>query len=468
MKILLLNLPKNPDNIYDYEQVIQPIGLAYISSFLKFRGKNVVLKDAQPERMKRIEIIRFVASQKPDLLGLSAMTYNVPIVASLIPQLKAYLPDLKVVLGGPHASAEPLKTLEQIPDLDFIVQGEGESTLDELCDAIMGNHTYRGVKGIGFRENGHLIINQRRDPIPDLDKLPFPDWGAFPMEKYWDGYTTRNNYARIFGSRGCPFHCSFCGVQTIFGKGIRYRSPENIVQEVEYLYDAHNVRELLIGDSTFNTDRNWVREICEGILDTKKKIIWRASIRAGLVDKETASLMKKAGCQAVVLGVESADEEMLRSMNKGQRISEIQKGIDILNEVGLESHHHYIIGLPGDTVESIEKSIEFAKKNSLASASFFFATPLPGTRFFDRAKEEGLKIDDWTRLHNYTISYVPQGMTKDELNACYRKAVKTFYLRPSYLFRRLSHIHSLVSLKIHMRYFFRILLRVHHTLSGQP
>ena len=130
----------------------------------------------------------------------------------------------------------------------------------------------------------------------------------------------------------------------IFGRGTRYRSPQNIINEIEYLYHEHKVRELLIGDSTFNTDRNWVRDICEGILSMDRKIIWRASIRAGLIDKKTAVLMKKAGCQAVVLGVESADEDMLESMNKGQKLADIQKGIDILNEAGLDSHHHYIIG----------------------------------------------------------------------------------------------------------------------------
>lgn len=460
MKLLLLNLPKNLDDRYDYDQVAQPLGLACISSFLKDKGLDVTLYDAHAHHLTRAKILAYIHALNPTMIGISVMTYHLPTVASFLNDLKKAMPKLLVVLGGPHVSAEPLTTMEHYPQVNFVVTGEGEYTMLELLTALDNGEDLAPVAGIGYRDSlGAIKINPMREMIRDISSLPYPDWASLPMERYWDVFTTKKNYARIFASRGCPFKCTFCDAPRVMGKKLRKRTPEHIIGEVTLLYDIYHVREFLFNDSTFNIDNKWVRALCEGFLAMKRPITWRCNVRADLLNRDTLELMKKSGCVKVIMGIESADEAMLNSMKKGETLEDIRRGMKILKEVGMPSDHGFIIGMPGDTVQSIQRSIDFAQEIDASVVTFSLATPFPGTAFYEQAKSEGMEVKDWANFDFYGVPYVPKEMTKEQLMDCYRRAVKLFYMRPAYLWRRLLEMRSWTNLKINLWFAFRILKR---------
>ena len=360
MKTLLLNLPKNLDNRFDFDQVSQPIGLASISAFLKKHGCDVTLFDAHAYHWDRRRILQYAKNIKPDVIGLTVMTYQLPVIISFMQDLKQLLPDVCVVLGGPHTAPEYRSTLESYPEVDIVVSGEGEITTLELILALESDSSLKGIPGLAYRQNGTVLVNQERDLIKDLDSLPHPDWASLPVSKYWDVFTTKKNYARIMASRGCPYSCIFCGAHISMGKKIRKRSPEHIIDELTMLYDRYHVREILFNDSTFNIDNDWVAQICEGILRMGRPLTWRCNVRADRLDKHTLQIMKKSGCVKVIMGIESGDEEILKKMKKGESLEQIRQAIHILKEVKMPSDHGFILGMPGETEESIKKTIDFA------------------------------------------------------------------------------------------------------------
>ncbi len=467
MKTLLLNLPKNLDNPYDYDQAAQPIGLASISAFLKQHGCDVTLFDAHAHHLVRNEIFVYIKRVKPDIIGLSVMTYQLPVIISFIRDLKKQMPKIIIVAGGPHITAEYESTLRICSDVDIAVCGEGEITMFELVQALekiqpqslKSAPLLDSVKGIAYRKQGIIKSTEPRQLIQDINSLPYPDWGALPIEKYWDVFTTRKNYVRIIASRGCPYSCTFCGAHITMGRKVRKRSPEHIIGELTMLYDKYNVREFLFNDSTFNIDNEWVSQICEKIIEMKRPMIWRCNIRADRIDKKTLLLMKKSGCVKVIMGIESGDEQMLKNMRKGETLEQIKNALNLLKEVNISSDHGFILGMPGETKESMKKTINFAKKINSSVVTFSLATPFPGTQFYKQAKEEGLKIDDWSKFDFYGIPYVPKGLTRKELLKYYGQAVKTFYFRPSYLLKRLFEMQSWLNLKINIWYAFRIIQR---------
>lgn len=459
MKTLLLNIPKNIDNRYDYDQVAQPIGLASISAFLKLHGCDVVLFDAHAYHLLREEIFEYISTVKPGIIGLSVMTYQLPVIISFVRDLKRRMPDMMVVLGGPHLGTEYESTLRGCREVDVVVIGEGEHTMLELVQAQKAGRPLDSVNGIAYIKNGGLVVTAPRKQIADLDTLPYPDWASLPIEKYWDVFTTRKNYARIIASRGCPFSCTFCGAHITMGKQLRKRSPEHIVGELSLLYDHYHVREFLFNDSTFNIDNSWVSRICEGILKMNRPMIWRCNIRADRVDKETLLLMKKSGCVKVIMGIESGDARMLKNMRKGETLEQIRHALGVLKEVGLPSDHGFILGMPGETRESMKKTIEFAKQINSSVVTFSLATPFPGTQFYQQARKEGFKVDEWSEFDFYGVPYVPKGLSREELILHYRYALKSFYVRPSYLFRRFLEMKSWINLKINLWYAFRIIQR---------
>ncbi len=235
MKTLLIKLPINPEDRNDFDQIMQPYGLATISSYLKSQGCEVTLFDAQAHQLLRREILEYIKKLKPDIIGFSAMTCNLAVIISFLPAIRQFLPEATFVLGGPHVTAEPVSTLKNYSDVDIVVIGEGEYTCLEIIRALENGNSLENIKGIAYREGDEVVIAERREPIMDLDALPYADWESLPMEKYFAQVSTRKNYVKFFASRGCPFQCTFCAAPLIMGKKLRKRSPENIVGELALL-----------------------------------------------------------------------------------------------------------------------------------------------------------------------------------------------------------------------------------------
>ena len=435
---------------------MQPYGLACISSMLKNNGCNTVLFDAQAHRLLRHEIIAFIRKSRPDLIGFTAYTSNLLEIVSLLPQIKRDLPLTRIVLGGAHVTVEPELTLTQFPLIDFVVIGEGEITCFELVNALENGCDLKHITGLAFRDGDKIIINKKREYIENLDGMPIADWASLPMEKYFGHHTVKKNYVKLLLSRGCPFQCTFCAVQNTMGNRLRKRSPSNIRNELELLYDRFNVRDFGFGDSTFNIDNEWVRQLCKEISNMDHPIVWRCNLRANGLDKEILKLMKKSGCVHVTMGIESGDPSMLESMKKKETLEDFRQAIQMLKDVGLEVLNSFIIGMPGETPESIENTLQFAKEIE-TYAGFNLATPFPGTEFYEQALQEGTLDSDHATHNPYDMSYVPETMTRYQLKMAYRQLIKEYYFRPTQILRYLLGIKTFFSLSIHIHAFIRLI-----------
>lgn len=291
----------------------------------------------------------------------------------------------------------------------------------------------------------------------DLDSLPYADWDSLPMDKYFAQVSAKKNYVKFFGSRGCPFQCIFCAAPLIMGRKLRKRSPENIVGELILLYDKFSVRDVGFGDSTLNVDNKWLTSLCKEIIKMNRPIIWRCNVRGRGVNKEVAQLMKKSGCVHVTMGIESGDPEMLKAMKKGETLHDFRKAIKVFHDLDIPLVNSFIIGLPGETEESIKRTLEFAKEIKTSVAGFNIAVPFPGTEFYEIAKKEGVMVDDWTKFNVTEVSYIPKGMTQKPLQDAFRWVSKKYYLRLMYLFQTLMGVKSFLNLKIFLRAGFRVL-----------
>lgn len=464
-KLLLLNPPINFDDPNDYEVVKPPYGLAIISAVLKRSGYNVTLFDPQAYHHTRTQVLDYVKEIKPDLLGMGAFTFQIGTVISFCDDVKRYFPNIKIILGGPHVSAEYESTLRNHSSVDFVCIGEGENVMLQLMERLSKNESVCDINGLAFRnENGDLVINKTTQPVLDLNQLPFADWESLPIGNYWDSLATKKTYGTVFASRGCPYSCTFCGAVVTNGKKIRKRTPQNFVSELKFLYDRWGIDEFSFSDSTFNYDSKWVEQICDEILlqFNGKPPIWRCTARADRINFDTIKIMKKAGCVKFLMGIESADPVVLKLMKKGETIDVIKKGLELCRQADIRVDGSFILGMPGDTTESINKTIELARelcKDSRNVVGLTLATPLPGTELYRIATQEGLSVKDWTKFDSYQIAYVPPTMTKKELEKAYRRALRQIYFNVPYLSRRLLSINSFHQLKINIRYAGRIFMR---------
>lgn len=459
MKTLLIKLPANLDDKNDYDQILHPYGILSIQSYLKNHGHDSHVIDCQALHLERKEIIESILKMKPDLLGFTCITSELPMISSLLHPIKEAFPNLLVILGGPHPTIEYKAILEEEPNVDIICIGEGEYTFLDLIKTLDDRKPMKNVLGIAFRNNGKIVINERRPPIEDLDSLPYADWDAVPMDEYFHQGTARKNYGTVFGSRGCFQQCTFCAAPKILGRVWRHRSPKNIVEEIKILYDKHMVREVNFEDSWLNVSNIWLRGLCKEIKEMNKTrpIIWRCNIRADATEEETVKLMKESGCVYVTMGVESGNPIMLKLMKKGESLDDFMRAAKIYKKYGIDVVASFIIGLPGETLESINDTLNFAKKIPVFICTFNPAMPFPGTEFYDTAIREGNDPHDMLDLKADKINYVPQGMTEEELKHAWNEVNRKYHLRLGRVLKVLSCMRSWANFKIHLRSMIRLL-----------
>lgn len=448
MRLLLLSVPVSSQRMT--EEIAPPLGISYIASYLLHHGIDVELVDAYALKMEMKDLRVLFESKTPDVIGLSITIFQVNEGLEVARLVKRILPKTIVVVGGPHPSILPEQVLSS-GMVDFVIIGEGEQTMLELMRALQSENEVNKIDGIVYKDaKGRIVRTPPRKFIENLDLLPFPAWEMLPIDKYKIPTMRCRPYVTIVASRGCPFNCIFCEVGEILGKRQRIRSPKNVLDEIEYLKREFGVKEVFIRDSLFTGNPSWAMEITEGILSRNLNITWQCESRVDLVRKEVLQNMKKSGCYAIWFGVESGNEGILRRARKGITLSKIRKAFKITRNVGLNIHAFFMLGLPGETKETIQQTIDFAIELDPDIASFNIATPLPGTEFYDIAKEEFLLTDDWETYsskiyHGNTtsISYAPRGVTKEFLKKAYKVAHRRFYLRLSYILRRVGSVKSL-------------------------
>jgi len=457
MKILLAYPPYSLHELYDKLEAIgntsPPLGIGYIGAVLEQAGHQVKILDAPTLGYRLKDILREFERFQPDLVGLTCLTPDFRKAVDLAHALKKEN-GATIVIGGPQVTAEPEKTLS-FDCFDFGVIGEGEETIVELVERLEKNRLsdFSDIKGIIYKKDGQIVRTPGRPFIADLDKIPFPARHLMPGFSQY--HPTPASYKHlpvgtIMTSRGCPFHCVYCD-RSIFGNAYRFRSAKNVVDEIEMVVNRFGAREIRIWDDTFNARPERVIAICQEIINRGIKVSWTCLGRVNFITDELITWMKKAGGWQISFGIESGDEEVLKNIKKGQTKEMVRQALQICRKNGMGARGFFIIGLPGDTEETMQKTIDFAKSLPLDVAGFYVTIPFPGTELTKTAKKTGeLKISEHDYFHYDQflmnlpdkLFYIPAGLDEKTIRKYQKKAYHEFYLRPGYILRQFLKIRS--------------------------
>jgi radical SAM superfamily enzyme YgiQ (UPF0313 family) len=384
----------------------------------------------------------------PDLIGITTLTPRYRIALSLATRLKAEF-DVPILIGGSHVTALPEETMRN-KCFDFAAVGEGETTIVEFARAIERHEDLSKVKGIVYRHGDELVTTESRPLIDDLNTIPFPARDLLPplrMYRPSPASCKRLPQATMMTSRGCPYRCAFCD-RSVFGNRARTRTARNVVDEMELLVTRYGAREIRFWDDIFNIDQQRVIDICEEVLSRKLDVPWTCLARANHMNPEVLDAMARAGCWQVDYGIESGNQAILNGIVKGQTLDQVQRVVKMTRKTGIGVRGFFMLALPGETESTMRDTIQFAKRLDLTSAVFHVTTPFPGTDLFNIARESGelrsdVSYDTYMLGFSEDIPYVPKGLTAQRIKDIERTAYWEFYLRPSFLMKRLLEIRSL-------------------------
>jgi radical SAM superfamily enzyme YgiQ (UPF0313 family) len=418
-----------------------PIGLAYIAAILEEKGFNPEILDANAKNWSPEQVAEYAKDY--DIVGISVLTPAqrwASDVARLLPKKT-----LKII-GGGHPTGCPEDLIKK--GFDIAVIGEGEYT---FLDIVEGKDLSK-IEGICYKSGDKIIINPLRKPI-DPNELPLPSRHLLISNgvdlPYISAGTKYRPWSPIFTSRGCPFDCNFC-MKKVFGYKFRPRTPENVMEEIRFLVNELKIKELAVYDDTFNFDLGRAEKILDMIIAEGIKIHIRLTngIRVDNVNENFIRKLKKAGCNYIAYGIESGNQEVLNKIPKNITLDQIREAVKITKKVGIPVCGFFIFGLFGDTKETMQQTIDFAKELDLDMVAWHLATPYPGTKMFEEIKKNGkflFDISDWHNIQHTSGKMMfthPDVASPKEVEDAYARAYKEFYLRPTYIIKQILKIRS--------------------------
>ena len=451
-----------------------PMWLAYATGVLEERFKDVRLIDAVARKWSTEEVLQDAKEFAPNLIVIDCNFSSLSNDIQVAKLLKQSLGKVTTVMVGPPTSQFPEKILQN-EGVDVVARYEYDFTLVDLAQALVEGESFADIEGISYKEGGEIVHNPDRAPTTseDLDRMPFVTKVYERHLNIRDHFLSESLYPeiQIFTGRGCPFHCTFCSwPETFTGRKYRARSPGNIVDELEYIHrELPEVKDVRIEDDTFTVDQSRIREVCEEIKRRKLKINWTCQARASL-DYKTLRMMREAGCWLIVVGYESGNDEILRNIRKGITTEQTRRFTHDAKRAGLLILGDFIIGLPGETRETAEKTIRFIKELKPNILQVAIAMPIPGTEFYRWARDNGFLLSenleegiDEQGYQRCIISY--PGFPAEAIERYVDKALTGYYLSPHYIPVALSNIlrkngiHELGVMLRSARQFFKYLRR---------
>lgn len=457
MKVLLINPPSfneiignNPVIIEEERGYNPPLGLLYLASYLeKNSNHSVAVLDTQVEEIDYPKIERRIRQEKPDVVGITAMTLTLRDVIKTIEVVKKVNSSIQVVLGGPHVHLFPNETIT-LPGVDYLVLGEGEVAFKELLDRLGDYKALRRMKGFAFMDGDEIVVTSHREFIDDLNALPSPALHLVPYQKYSSLMAKRSPITTMFTSRGCPYKCTFCD-RPHLGKRFRARSAQNVVDEMEH-YTKMGVHEFLVYDDTFTINRKRAIEVCQEIKRRKLDIGWDIRARVNTMDEELLRELKSANCERIHYGVEAGTDKILKVLNKGITLEQVRRVFKATKKLGISTLAYFMIGNPEETTEDIKSTMRFMKSINPNFVHITILTPFPGTEIYFEALERGIiERDVWRDFasdpwSDFTPTHWGQYFTREELKDLLVKAYKGFYTRPTYILKELFKVSSLEEL----------------------
>ncbi|MFA6227931.1 MAG: radical SAM protein [Patescibacteria group bacterium] len=470
MKVILVNPPYiNFEGMKESGGHAMPFNLAYLAGYLRNKVDcEIKILDTEALGIGYKEIKDYFAHERPDVVGFTCLSPTVNHVFKICQIIKDELKlDCVTILGGTHPTILPIEVLTN-PFVDFAVIGEGEVTFSELVQAVKDKRTdWENISGLYFKRDGKIIGNLPRPMIENLDEIPFPARDLFDLKLYRSAPTkklTEEQCSPIQTSRGCAHNCIHCVSKSIWNRRLRYRSANNLLAEIEECINKYNIKEFSILDDNFTLNKKRAIEVCQKIIDKKLPIAWICFSRADTIDDELASIMSKAGCKKISLGLESGSQKILDIMRKQTTTDKGRQAVAILRHHNILAHASFMLGNIGETIETIKETINFAKSLDLDNATFFITCPVPGSDLYYYAKDEGFIASDtpweaFAPLTNTSPLLVQKNLTAEELVYWQKRGFREFYLRPIYVWRKLKQINSFDSLKT-MFEGFRIFVRI--------
>ena len=435
MKILLLRphseVPAAPP----------PIGLMYLAGYLrKYRSQHEIsvhdgrIKLTPPDKLKEI-----IASSNADVVGITAFTMESKEAHQAAGIVKDTLPSATVVLGGPYPSSDAAKAGSD-KNIDFLVFGEGEITFTRLLDELENGKNFEGIKGLQFRSNGDTKYTGFGEVCENPDDIPFPAWDMIDLEEYFrpssgkrrltNPIQMRERGMSVFSSRGCPYRCTYC--HNIFGKKLRLRNPEKVIEELKWLKNEFGVEEIEYIDDVFNLDRDRAKHIMDMMIEEKLdlKFSYPNGLRADQMDEELVIKMKAAGCYRINYAVESGSDRIQKKMKKKLNLPRAKEIIDFTAGQGISVGGFFMLGFPDETEEEMKSTIDFALKSKCHTASFFILTPFPGTEMYDEAAAAGYDMQAMYADYGSVSANLSRGVPSQRILELRKTAFRKFYFNP--------------------------------------
>ena len=417
-----------------------------LATVIRDSGHGVRVIDALAQDMTFDRVLDIIGDFDMVVILTSVMTFTEDVV--IMRRLKERHPRVKTVIYGAIATFMPEYCLKH-EEVDFAVRREAEWALrDFLAAYAQGDNAWRDTPGLVFRDNGSIRVNDYYPFIQSLDDLPLADWSLLPASRrYFNPSIKRYPYVTDLTSRGCPGQCIYCMAPGFYGKRVRARSPENVLDGFRR-HIAAGKREIYIRDEMFTTSKKRVKAICEGMIAEGMDLTWLCSATVTSLDYETLALMKRAGCHTLKLGVESGSQEVLDNIKKNLKVEQTERVFAWCRELGLMTHAHMLIGSPGETPATLRQTLRFLKRIKPTTVTFGVITPFPGTPLFDRVTDKyahlkheyGLELSDLHTTGYYTDAFCD--IPPDELGDWIKWAYRKFYLRPSYIWDWLKRIRT--------------------------
>jgi radical SAM superfamily enzyme YgiQ (UPF0313 family) len=389
-----------------------PLGVAYVASAFEQAGAEVRIIDYIVEQFTPDKLKRLLDDFQPDVIGSTAVTMNFPGAARIMRTAKRLAPHAITMMGGPHVSFDAINTLNANPELDFIIIGEGEATITDMVIQYQGERDWTKVPGIAFRKDGGIKITEPRDLIKDLNTLPLPARHLVPMSRYLAlGFPVT-----MITGRGCPYSCIFCLGRRMVGSKPRRRQASLVVDEFEHIL-SYGFTRINIADDLFTADKQKVQEVCDEIRRRKLKFDWTAFCRVNTVDLDTLKLMRETGCDCISFGIESGNPAMLKRVKKGITLEQARNAVAFCKQTGILPHASFMVGLPGETRETLSDTAAFARSLDILYGYHFLA-PFPGTAVREQVEKYDLEIltDDWSLYDANSAIVKTSALSPDDMN----------------------------------------------------
>ncbi len=436
---------------------IFPMFLGYAAALLENDGFDVRVIDSIPLNLTDREQVERIVGVAPDVVVMQPNALMIDDVARITDEIKQRTGAV-IVLVGEHVTAETADSFDRCHSVDHAVMGEFEYGLLGLLRSLRDGVAVGAVQGVATRVGGELVAaGELAEPVEELDELPrparhlFPAWFDNDMTAYHDGFNQLEPAFDVHATRGCPYRCNFClWVQVLYDGGRhRRRDVDDVIDEMLELQSQYGAREIYFDDDNFTAHRGWVKEFCAAMKRRRIDMKWSVLADAIALNDGLLETMADAGCIGIKFGLDSADAEVLRTTDKPLKVSNIEPLVDAARRCGVKMHMTVVVGLKGETKESLERTFQFACGLDIDSIQISMATPLPGTRFYEDVKAEGsLVLDSWDQLDGYSTSVVSyDGLHQRELEA-FMSGVQGRWLRarlrhPRWVLRQVKYLFRL-------------------------